>query len=105
MTIFWIVAIIITLSAAVYQRLTGPTHPQRMELKVDNNVYKIKLVRSHGGNDNCPLKFNIADSSVYGEVMYKRYPTNDEWQTVNLIRKGELLTAELPHQQPAGKLE
>ena len=105
MIIFWALAVIITLSAAVYQRLTGPTHPQRMKLNIENTTYKIGLVRSHGGDDDCPLEYKISDNSITGEISYKRFPTNDEWETKELVRQGELLTSTLPHQQPAGKIE
>lgn len=105
MTLFWILAVIITISAAIYQRKTGPTHPKRMELNVENTIYKLGLVRSHGGDADCPIEYKIPDNSVSGTLTYKRFPVNEEWQTIELIRKGESLTASLPHQPPAGKIE
>jgi len=105
MTLFWILAIVITLTAAIYQRKTGPTHPKRVILNVDNSSYKLGLVRSHGGNDDCPIVYEIADNSIEGTLDYKRYPTNDEWRTIKLTREGDNLVASLPHQPPAGKIE
>ncbi len=105
MTLFWLMAVIITLSAAVYQRLTGPTHPKRMELQSDSDTYKIRLIRSHGGDNNCELKFDIPDRSINGEIKYKRYPTTDKWTKVAMHRTEQFLIASLPHQAPAGKLE
>ena len=105
MTLFWILAVVITLSAAMYQRLTGPTHPKRMSLTTENTIYKVRLVRSHGGDADCPLKFNIANNEISGTVTYKRYHTNDEWLSAELKRDGEFLVASLPHQPPAGKIE
>jgi len=105
MTFFWLFAIIITLSAAVYQRITGPTHPKKVELNVNNTVYNLKLTRSHGGDNDCPVMFIISDTSVSAKVTYKRFPTNDKWKTENLLRKGDTLQAFLPHQPPAGKIE
>jgi len=105
MSIFWVIALFITLSAAVYQRLTGPTHPKRVELKTPMDNYKLKLIRSHGGNKNCPLLFEIADSSITCKVEYKRFNTKDNWTVINLTRNGSVLKGELPHQPPAGKIE
>lgn len=105
MTLFWLLAIIITLSAAIYQRMTGPTHPKKITIINEQAVYNLKLVRSHGGNTDCPVELNIADTSVSGTIKYKRYPTKDDWTTIELKRNGDKLTASLPHQPPAGKLE
>jgi hypothetical protein len=105
MTLFWILAIIITISAAIYQRKTGPTHPKNITLNVGETQYKIALVRSHGGDNDCPLAYKIADEEVTGTVSFKRYPTNEEWQIIDLVRDGEKLKGSLPHQPPAGKIE
>jgi hypothetical protein len=104
-TIFWILALFITLSAAFYQRLTGPTHPQRLELKTNTNTYKLKLVRSHGGDDDCPVNYNIPDSTITCKISFRRFPTNDDWQIINLRRENSQLVGKLPHQDPAGKIE
>jgi hypothetical protein len=105
MTLFWLLAIIITLSAAVYQRITGPTHPKKVELNINNSTYNLKLTRSHGGDNDCPVIFVIPDTAISATVTYKRFPTNDNWKTVNLTRKNDTLQAFLPHQPPAGKIE
>ena len=39
----WIIAIFITLTAAVYQRLTGPTHPIRGYVNIDNSEVSFKF--------------------------------------------------------------
>lgn len=105
MTLFWLAAIIITLSAAIYQRKTGPTHPKKISFISENVQYDIKLVRSHGGITDCPLEFIIEDETITGILKYRRYPTNDNWQSMKLIREGDLLKGSLPHQPPAGKIE
>lgn len=105
MFLFWLAAIAITLSAAVYQRLTGPTHPKRLELTTNIETYKIRLIRSHGGTRDCELAFNIPDTTIHAELLYKRYPTTDDWTKVKLQRVDAKLIAFLPHQPPAGKLE
>lgn len=105
MTFFWLLAVFITLSAAIYQRMTGPTHPKKTHFNVDTKQYQVKLIRSHGGDENCSLEFEINDTLITGFIAYKRYPTNDEWVKLELIRDGSFLKGELPYQLPAGKLE
>ncbi|MBE9511240.1 MAG: hypothetical protein IMY71_10200 [Bacteroidetes bacterium] len=103
--LYWLLAFIITIAAAYYQRKTGPTYAKEINITLDGKNYEIELPRSHGGDDACPIKLEIADNYVQGELSYRKYPTNDSWQTILLNREGELLTGNLPHQSPAGKLE
>jgi hypothetical protein len=103
--IIWVLATIITLSAAYYQRTTGPTYPKRAKIDVNGKSYKIKLTRSHGGDDNATIKFEIPDTSVKANLIFHRFNINEPYDTVKFERKGALLVATLPHQPPAGKLQ
>jgi hypothetical protein len=104
--ILWTTALLITLAAIVYQNLTGPTHPARTRFRIsDSQEYMLKLPRSHGGETDCPVELGIADSLVTGELYFRRYPTNEDWQMAVMTRKEGKLVASLPHQPPAGKLE
>jgi hypothetical protein len=47
----------------------------------------------------------VPDVSVSGDLYYRRYPTSDEWQKINMVRVSNNLAAFLPNQPPAGKLE
>jgi hypothetical protein len=47
----------------------------------------------------------VPDTSVRGDIVWRRYPTNDPWQVLAMAREGDVLRAGLPHQPPAGKLE
>ena len=104
--LLWILAGLITAAALVYQNLTGPTNPKRLELWLsDSQVYKFKLPRSHGGSTNCLIELNIPDTMIAGELFFRRYPTHEEWQKTTLVRAKDKLAAYLPYQPPAGKLE
>jgi len=103
-TLFWILALFIVLGTSTYQRLTGPTYPKKETISLGGKEYKFKLLRSHGGESNC--KFGITlDKEVSGKIFYRQYPTNQEYKEVELIRNGDSLMIEVPHQKPAGKLE
>lgn len=103
--IFWILAVIITLAAAVYQRATGPTYPARGHFAFGGQTYDYELIRSHGGQSDASISVKIPDPGVQGLLLYKRYKTEEEWTELAMIRRGDFLTADLPHQLPAGKLE
>jgi hypothetical protein len=90
----------------IYQSFTGPTKPLRTELWLnDDQVYKFKLPRTHGGPTNLLIELEIPDNTVTADVFFRRYPTKDEWQKVSMVRVSEKLAAFLPNQPPAGKLE
>jgi hypothetical protein len=102
----WFLAVALTAVALVYQSINGPTKPKSETLWLsDEQVYKFRLPRSHGGNTNCLIELAIPDVSINAELLFRRYPTNEEWQKVNLVRVGDKLAGFLPYQPPAGKLE
>lgn len=104
-SLLWTAAFVITLASAVYQRLTGPTHPLRVRVPVAGAEVRGRLQRSHPGPANHPLTLQTTDPSIQGSVVWRRYKTHDPFQRVPFVRDGDTLIAELPHQPPAGKLE
>jgi len=102
--LFWALAVIITLSASVYQRMTGPTYPRDYKISKDTLTLKFSLPRSHGGADDCPVELAIPEN-ISGYILYRRFPSDAAFDTLNMKRSSGKLTAALPHQPPAGKLE
>ncbi|HEY3286736.1 MAG TPA: hypothetical protein VGJ96_06400 [Gemmatimonadaceae bacterium] len=103
--ILWVVAVVITLVSAVYQRMTGPTYPARGTVQLGGTALKLKLTRTHGGPGDQPVVIAAADTAIAGEIAWRRYPTQEAWQRTPLAREGGELRAALPHQPVAGKLE
>ena len=101
----WVLAVILTVGIAIYQRTTGPTWPVSGEVTVGNENVAFKLLTSHGGAGGAPVSVTVGDKSVVGEVTYKRYKSYDKLTTVPMQRKGDTLVMKLPHQPPAGKVE
>jgi hypothetical protein len=91
--------------AAVYQRLTGPTHPVDGSYDWSNSEIDYHLTRSHGGEGDQPVSINVPDTSIGGFLVFRRFNANQGWTGMALVRDGEELQASLPHQPPAGKLE
>lgn len=103
--LFILISVVITFGAIIYQRSTGPTYPKKVEVEIDGINYKFELIRSHGGENDCPLVFNITDPLVTGSVTFRKFPTRDEWTTREMMRENDKLIGYLPNQPPAGKLE
>ncbi len=100
----WCLALIITLSSAVYQRLTGPTHPVRGSAEIIGRTVRYSLPRTETVETDAPLVFTVPDTSIRGYVTYKRYKSFDEWQRIHMKRSGDELRAYLPNQPAAGKI-
>lgn len=102
--LLWIIAFVLTVLTAAYQRMTGPTYPISGEVKIENKIVKYSLDRSHGGEDDHLLKIKTDDPNIYGMIFWKRFKTLDEWTKDSLMYQSGYLTALLSHQPPAGKL-
>lgn len=102
--VLWLIAFVLTVLTAVYQRMTGPTYPISGEAKIGNEIINYKLDRTHGGEGDHPIEIKVEGKKVCGELVWKRYRTNDEWSSIEMKMAGEKLIASLPHQPPAGKL-
>lgn len=109
--VFWVLAIIITLGASVYQRITGPTNPKYETVRIDGKEYKFKLPRS-GGETDCRVVLNglgvKGDSlgvDVAATLFWKKYPGEGEFMAEQMLPGEDGLTAFLPGQPQAGKLE
>ena len=116
--LLWSLAIIISLSTMVYQRTTGPTYPKKVAVELSGQNYEFKLLRSNEIGTSCDINLQVEDPEVEATLYYKRYKVEEAWQAVKMQRKTtnekaffgegkaiEVLSATLPEQPPAGKLE
>lgn len=120
-TILWIAAFLLTITAAVYQRKTGPTYPRTEEITLGDSTYRIELIRTSGARD-ARLVLPIKDTTVHVSLYFKRLGVAEEFTSVDfqwtairyhsafmkkVMRKKDetALAAFLPQQPPAGKLE
>ena len=102
--LLWIIAIVLTVLTAAYQRMTGPTYPLSGEVNFNGKTIKYSLDRSHGGEHDHQIKIKTADKEINGILEWKRYKTNDEWNATEMKFDNGFLKGKLPHQPPAGKL-
>ena len=69
----WLIAFVLTVFTAVYQRITGPTYPVSGEVNINDEVLEYRLDRAHGGEGDHPVEINVIDETVCGELYWKRY--------------------------------
>lgn len=120
--VLWILAVIITLGAAFYQRKTGPTYPKSVTLEANDTIYEVNLVRSLGLDERPEVRLRITDTTIKARLWYRRFKSSDSYNSGSFIyrvypvnsflmnrvfkiseEKG--FYAEVPQQPPAGKLE
>ena len=99
-----ILAVLITVSAAIYQKKTGPTYKKTFTFEYEDMDYELILPRSHAGKSDCTFDFVVENNKFDAKVYYKKFPTKDEFLQENLEKKGDTLRAVLPQQPYAGKL-
>jgi hypothetical protein len=104
-SLLWAAAVVITLAAAVFQRLTGPTHPVLGKTTFGDVTVSYRLDRSHAGPGDCQVKIPVPDDRFRGQIHCRAHKSTEEWRRVEMgLVNGELVGA-LPHQAPGGKLE
>jgi hypothetical protein len=102
--LFWTIAVLITVAAAMYQRMTGPTYPEKEQVTIDGSEYEISLKRSQTNTHPCTIGLETPDN-ISGKIFYRKFRTDEEWVSLDMHHDGSRLVGELPSQPAAGKLE
>jgi len=102
--LLWILAFLTTVAVLVYQRITGPTYEKRVKVEIAGETVSAKLLRTHAISADCPVRVSVPDPEIEGYVAYKRFPTEDPWTRLDMLREDGDLVAYLPKQPMAGKL-
>jgi hypothetical protein len=103
-SVYWLLAIVITLVLSIYQRMTGPTYPKRIVVELTGESYKIKLPRSGVQHDEVVTLKGIP-YDVNSQIHYRRYPSADEYTTADFVWENSAWQVVLPVQPVAGKLQ
>ncbi len=103
--LLWILAVVLTLASAAYQRRTGPSYPIKGETTFAGTLVEYELTRTHPGAGDQPVPIIAPDDAISGSIIYRRFKTDDPWKGLALVREADKLVGYLPHQPAAGKLE
>jgi hypothetical protein len=103
--LFWVLAVAVSLASMVYQKMTGPTYPKKYKISYQNEEFGFSLPRSNNGRPgDYPVEVKLP-GSFSAHLIWRLFPTESPWDTLVMERQGDLLSAKLPHQPPAGKIE
>ncbi len=103
--IFWLISLLVTISASVFQRLTGPTYPISGKTVVGNTNIEYSFPRSHSTSKDCEVKIKVSSPEIVAKLKWKRHKMNEEWTPEEMKYDNGYMIAYLPKQPAAGKLE
>ena len=107
--ILWLLAFLITISAAVYQRTTGPTYPKHINVTVNNTVHELKLLRSLSLGEKSEIRLDLNDSNIKARLFFKQYKSDSEYESEDFTYRADPkqggFYAGVPQQPVAGKLQ
>jgi len=109
-TRLWILAVLLTLGSALWQRMSGPSYPLRVRAELGGVSVRARLSRNEDTGTSLPVRLKLsgamADTAgIGGEVVWRRYPSAEGWNRLSLQREGSSLVAEIPTQPAAGKVQ
>ncbi|MEW6510685.1 MAG: hypothetical protein AB1428_06955 [Bacteroidota bacterium] len=103
--VLWIVSLLITTGTAYYQRVTGPTYPLEGKAVVDGKPIAYRFERSQSGGEKARVCLSVPGHDVEGVLIWRLFRSGDPWTSVPMMRHGDTLSACLPPQLAAVKLE
>lgn len=102
--LLWIISLILMIGAVFFQRLTGPTYPERGSVTIDGKEIKYSLIRSEVTEKDAKINI-ICDKSITGSIKYKILSAKMDWLTAQMKRNGDTLVAVIPWLEAAGKVQ
>lgn len=101
----WIAALVITLTAAIYQRATGPTYPLKISAELAGKDFDFQLTRSASLGDGCTVEVPKSNLFDKAEIVFRKYPGGFQFDTLLMTGSGDNWKVHLPVQPAAAKLE
>jgi hypothetical protein len=103
--LLWVIAFLITASAALFQHMTGPTHAVSGKTVLADTEIRYSLERTHETTSDLEIRIETKNEEINGHILFKRHKTDDPWTMISLSREDGCLVGSLPKQPAAGKLE
>ena len=101
--LYWLIAFLITLSVAVFQRMTGPSHPLRGQENLGGSTISYSLPRS--AETGKAMTVTITAPGVAGATLhYRKQNSLDDWSVLPMSKNEGLFQGAIPSQPPAGKV-
>ncbi len=103
--LLWFLAFFLTGAFVFWQKISGPTYEKRFDTELVGTRIKGELLRTHSINADMPVTIHVPDEAVSATVIWRRFPTDEPWTKLPMVRDGEVLRSLIPRQGMAGKVE
>ncbi|MGQ9496336.1 MAG: hypothetical protein ACUVRY_08830 [Thermoanaerobaculaceae bacterium] len=108
-SILWLVTVLLTAGAAIWQRVSGPSWPVVGSFQLpDGRQVRYRLPRSAEVGRDLRVLVEVSGEAPPGLIRCRRVPSKEDWQFLPLAPQSQggkqQLVAFLPAQPPAGKL-
>jgi hypothetical protein len=103
----WLLAFVVTVLLAVFQRMTGPSHPVRGTLNAGaSESVRYRLPRSNEGRGELRIRISPPTEHSVATLEWRRWPTEDAFQRQTMTTGADdRLETSIPRQPTAGKVE
>ena len=78
----WVLALLLMLGAAVYQRRTGPTYPLRASFVAAGVEHRVRLPRSGASTHDAQVAIPDPGQVPRGVLRFRRFPTGEAFREV-----------------------
>jgi hypothetical protein len=100
----WVVAVVVVLAVAAWQRMSDTTRPTRSKIVVSGQTMTYRLLRV--GPSGEPIRVTItAPEDVSGNLRWRPYPGDGPFESFTMLRDGDQVVGFLPAQSPGTQLE
>jgi hypothetical protein len=100
----WVVALVVTLASARYQRVTGPTWPVSGVASIGGEQVAYHLERTHAGADAHRVTVTARNEGTSGLLEWRDAAGAGEWSSVAMTREAAALAGEIPGHGRGGKV-
>jgi len=102
----WLLAFVLTLLLAVYQRLSGPTYPLKGKQAVHGTTIQYKFLRSWTSGQALPVSLAAAGEGLLFRLHHTRFPfaADEKWTVIDMKKRNGTVAAEIPGEPAAGKV-
>jgi hypothetical protein len=104
--LLWLLAFILTLFLAVYQRLSGPTYPLRGSQEFAGAEIRYRLPRSGTSLEPLTVRIDARAAGLRLRLYHRRFPlvAGEEWTVAPMSETNGSFSGRIPGQPAAGKV-
>lgn len=103
--LLWAAAVIVTLAATGWQRLTGPARPHSGETLIEGRSVPWTLRASGVSGEPLRVEIEAPPAVLTGTLRWRHFPSREAFDGMSMLRQDDRLVALLPNQPPGGKVE